>query len=135
MDENLAKIIKLYEENIGLVYPADREYFIEISNKIHWSLFKKAVQICIDKNKVNPAYLKGILKKWSDEKICTLDEWKRSEEEFLSKKQSRDTSNSKSDSTKSKSAKNKSKKKSQTDEIDENMLKEIAAMEEKLGVS
>lgn len=135
VDENLAKIIKLYEENIGLVYPADREYFIEISNTIHWSLFKKAVQICIDKNKVNPAYLKGILKKWSDEKICTLDEWKRSEEEFLSKKQSRDTSHSKSDSTKSKSVKNKSKKKSQTDEIDENMLKEIAAMEEKLGVS
>ena len=53
----------------------------------------------------------------------------------MSKKQSRGTSNSKSDSTKSKSAKNKSKKKSQTDEIDENMLKEIAAMEEKLGVS
>ena len=52
VDENLAKIIKLYEENIGLVYPADREYFIEISNTIHWSLFKKAVQICIDKNKV-----------------------------------------------------------------------------------
>ena len=53
----------------------------------------------------------------------------------MSKKQSYDTSNSKSDSTKSKSVKNKSKKKSQTDEIDENMLKEIAAMEEKLGVS
>ena len=64
VNENLAKIIKLYEENIGPIYPANRNYFIELSEKMEWTLFKRAIEICIDKSSVNPAYLKGIIKKW-----------------------------------------------------------------------
>ena len=52
VNKNLAKIVKTYEENIGPVYPASRQWFIDISEKIEAELFVKAVEICIDKSTV-----------------------------------------------------------------------------------
>ncbi|WP_455539113.1 phage replisome organizer N-terminal domain-containing protein [Terrisporobacter sp.] len=115
-DENLIKMLKLYEKNIGSIYPADREYLMKISDKINWTLFEKALQICRDKKKLNSAYLKGIINKWSERKICTLEEWRKNEEEFKGHK----------------CVKNESKV---FEEIDENMLREIAAMEKELVIS
>lgn len=40
-DKNLSKITKLYEANIGPIYPANREWFIEISEKIEAELLNK----------------------------------------------------------------------------------------------
>lgn len=40
-DKNLSEITKLYEANIGPIYPANREWFIEISEKIEAELLNK----------------------------------------------------------------------------------------------
>ena len=127
VNENLSKIIKLYEENIGPIYPANTQYFIELSEKIEWTLFKRAIEICIDKSSVNPAYLKGIIKKWHDQNIYTLEALKAKEME-MSNKNKYPVGN---DIEKHK-LKNKSSKK---DKIDEKMLAEMNDLEKKLGVS
>lgn len=126
-NENLAKIIKLYEENIGPIYPANRNYFIELSEKIEWTLFKRAIEICIDKISVNPAYLKGIIKKWQDQNIHTLKDLKAKEMEMTN----RNKYPVENDLEKHK-LKNKSIKK---EKIDEKMLAEMNDLEKKLGVS
>lgn len=126
-NENLAKIIKLYEENIGPIYPANRNYFIELSEKMEWTLFKRAIEICIDKSSVNPAYLKGIIKKWQDQNIHTLKDLKAKEMEIVNKNKYP----VENDLEKHK-LKNKSSKK---EKIDEKMLAEMNDLEKKLGVS
>lgn len=127
VNENLAKIIKLYEENIGPIYPANRNYFIELSEKMEWTLFKRAIEICIDKSSVNPAYLKGIIKKWQDQNIYTLKDLKAKEMEMANKNKYP----VENDLEKHK-LKNKSSKK---EKIDEKMLAEMNDLEKKLGVS
>lgn len=127
VNENLSKIIKLYEENIGPIYPANTQYFIELSEKIEWTLFKRAIEICIDKSSVNPAYLKGIIKKWHDQNIYTLEALKAKEME-MSNKNKYPVGN---DIEKHK-LKNKSSKK---EKIDKKMLAEMNDLEKKLGVS
>lgn len=127
VSENLSKIIKLYEENIGPIYPANRNYFIELSEKIEWALFKRAIEICIDKSSVNPAYLKGIIKKWHDQNIYTLEALKTKEMEMAN----RNKYAVENDLEKHK-LKNKSNKK---EKIDEKMLAEMNDLEKKLGVS
>lgn len=127
VNENLSKIIKLYEENIGPIYPANAQYFIELSENIEWTLFKRAIEICIDKSNVNPAYLKGIIKKWHDQNIYTLEALKAKETE-ISNKNKYPVEN---DIAKHK-LKNKSSKKKK---INEKMLAEMNDLEKKLGVS
>lgn len=127
VNENLEKIIKLYEENIGPIYPANRNYFIELSEKMEWTLFKRAIEICIDKSSVNPAYLKGIIKKWQDQNIHTLKDLKAKEMEMTN----RNKYPVENDLEKHK-LKNKSMKK---EKIDEKMLAEMNDLEKKLGVS
>lgn len=108
-NENLSKIIKLYEENVGTIYPRNRQYLVEISEKIHCSLFKKAIEICIAKNNMTHAYLNGIIKKWDNLKIYTLEDLNQKYKINL---------------------KNNSQK-----VIDEKMLREMEALEKKMGVS
>lgn len=127
VNDNLSKIIKLYEENIGPIYPANRNYFIELSEKIEWILFKRAIEICIDKSNVNPAYLKGIIKKWHDQNIYTLEALK-AKEMGMNNKNKYSVEN---DIEKHK-LKNKSSKK---EKIDKKMLAEMNDLEKKLGVS
>ena len=120
VDENLGKISKLYEDNIGPIYPANTQYFIEISEKIHWTLFNRAIEICIDKSNTTPGYLKGIIKKWDEQKIYTLEALKAKDMEHLNKN----------------SSKNKLKYNAHEDEkIDENLIREMKELEKKLGVS
>ena len=127
VNENLSKIIKLYEENIGPIYPANTQYFIELSEKIEWTLFKRAIEICIDKSNVNPAYLKGIIKKWYDQNIYTLEALKAKEKGIINKNKYL----VENDIEKHK-LKNKSSKK---EKIDKKMLAEMNDLEKKLGVS
>ena len=81
IDENLATISKLYQENIGQIYPANREWIIEVSEKIKSDLFKRAIEICIDKKNVTPGYLKGIIKNWLERDITSLEQLKTYEVE------------------------------------------------------
>ena len=148
VDENLSKITSLYEKNMGTVYPANREYFLDISKKFHWTLFKKAIEICIDKNNMTPAYLKGIIKKWDELKIYTLENLQDKEMEYANKNKEKvndlSKNNKKSSGEFSKyegdkyskySVENKMKNHNQSEKIDEDMVKEMEALERKLGVS
>lgn len=120
VDENLGKISKLYEDNIGPIYPANTQYFIEISEKIHWTLFNRAIEICIDKSNTTPGYLKGIIRKWDEQKIYTLEALKAKDVEMLNKN----------------SSKNKLKFNTcEEEKIDENLIREMKELEKKLGVS
>ena len=67
---------KLYQENIGLANGIVGEYLIEISDKIEVPLFKRAVEICAEKGNNNLGYLKGIIKKWLEKNITTLEQLK-----------------------------------------------------------
>lgn len=127
VNENLSKIIKLYEENIGPIYPANTQYFIELSQKIEWTLFKRAIEICIDKSSVNPAYLKGIIKKWHDQNIYTLEALKAKEKEMSNKNKYPVENDIEKHKLKNES--------SQKEKIDEKMLAEMNDLEKKLGVS
>ncbi|VIF28044.1 DnaA domain-containing protein [Clostridioides difficile] len=70
----LKEFKKLYEENIGVVYPVTAEWLIEISSDVDIRLFKSAIEICAEKMNMNLAYLKGILKKWKDANITTYEQ-------------------------------------------------------------
>ena len=85
-EENLASMSKLYQENIGLANGIVGEYLIEISDKIEVPLFKRAVEICAEKGNNNLGYLKGIIKKWLEKNITTLEQLKAYE--LQNKKQS-----------------------------------------------
>ena len=67
---------KLYQENIGLANGIVGEYLIEIADKIEVELFKRALEICTEKGNNNLGYLKGIIKKWLDKNITTLEQLK-----------------------------------------------------------
>lgn len=125
-DKNLSKITKLYESNIGPIYPANRDWFIEISQQIESDLFNKAIEICIDKSVVTPSYLKGIIKKWTNDKIFTLDQYKAKEIELLNKENRVSGSKNKKISIKN--------HEDYDEEIDKDLLKEMKELEAKLGV-
>ena len=75
-DENLAFMSKIYQSNIGVANGIVGEYLIEISEKIDKDLFKRAVEICTERGCCNLGYLKGIIKKWLDANITTLEQLK-----------------------------------------------------------
>ena len=139
VDDNFAKIVKLYEQNIGPVYPANRDWFIELSEKIEPALFSKAIEICIDRSNVTPSYLKGIIRKWTSNKIFTLDMLKSKEieaknrnnvtpfnREFL-----QNTSQNNFNSSRIKSREYEVK---DDEEIDPKLLEELRTLEMKLGL-
>jgi len=125
-DKNLSKITKLYESNIGPIYPANRDWFIEISQQVEADLFNKAIEICIDKSVVTPSYLKGIIKKWTNDKIFTLDQYKAKEMELLNKDNRVSGPKNKKISIKN--------HEDYDEEIDKELLKEMKELEAKLGV-
>lgn len=70
---NLKNISRLYEQNIGLINGVTGEWLIEISEQIESGLFKRAIEIATDSNKCTLGYVKGIIKKWLEKDITTLD--------------------------------------------------------------
>ena len=128
VDENQKRIIKIYEDNIGVIYPANRKWFFDISKKIESSLFEKAVQICIDKSKVNPSYLKGVIKKFMEQNIYTLQDYiddTKNKQNISNVKPLYNYSLGKSSNTIDQ----------RVDENDKDMLEEIKILEEKMGIS
>ena len=123
VSDNLSSMTRLYEENIGPIYPASRDWFIEVSETIDVDLFKRAIEICIDRGNVTPGYLKGIIKKWIDGKIFTYKALKAKEME-------------------SKNAKNKNSKiielkpsqSNSNDDVTEEELEALRKLQEESGV-
>ena len=125
-ENNLSLISKIYQENIGPIYPVNREWIIEVSEKFEVDLFRRAVEICIDRSNVTTGYLKGILKKWDEEGIVTLEQLQAKEIELKNRKAKNKTKNSISE--------NKTQN-SSDDEIDQELLEEMKRQEELLGLS
>lgn len=74
-DQNKEKeFINLYKENIGVVNSLVEEQLKVWSSALEVKLFKRALEICTEKGKINFGYLKGVIKKWSDANITTLEE-------------------------------------------------------------
>ena len=71
VSEKLSSMSKLYQKNIGMANGIVGEWLIDISNQIDVDLFKKALEICTEKGKLNFGYLKGIIKNWLDINITT----------------------------------------------------------------
>ena len=65
---------KLYEENIGLINGISAEYLTELSDTIDVNLFKRAIEISTDRGKCNLGYIKGIINRWLNLNIKTLDQ-------------------------------------------------------------
>lgn len=72
--DSLKEFKKLYEENIGVLYPVTNEWLLEISNEVEIRVFKRAIEICAERTNMNLSYLKGILKKWKDANITTYEQ-------------------------------------------------------------
>lgn len=89
VDNSLKEFKKLYEENVGVVYPVTAEWLLEVSNEVDIRVFKRAIEICAERMSMNLSYLKGILKKWKDANITTyeqLESYKLQHENKKSKK-------------------------------------------------
>lgn len=74
VSEKLSSMSKLYQKNIGMANGIVGEWLIDMSNQIDVDLFKKALEICTEKGKLNFGYLKGIIKNWLDINITSLEQ-------------------------------------------------------------
>ncbi|KAK2242690.1 replication protein [Clostridioides difficile] len=98
VDNSLKEFKKLYEENIGVVYPVTAEWLLEVSNEVDVKVFKRALEICAERMSMNLSYLKGILKKWKDANITTYEQlelYKLQHENKKSRKSSNQTNKNK----------------------------------------
>lgn len=82
VDNNISEFKKLYEQNIGVIYPVKAQWLIELSKEIDIALFRRAIEICAENMSMTPAYLNGILKKWRDKNITTFEQLKAHELEY-----------------------------------------------------
>lgn len=126
VSNNLAQISKLYEQNIGPIYPVNSEWLIEVSETIDPDLFKRAIEICIDRSRVTHGYLKGIIKKWTDGKIFTFEDLKAKEIEYKNKMASTNKNNSKVIELKTPNSSN--------EDVTEEELEELRKLQEESGV-
>lgn len=75
-DKNISSMSKLYQENIGMANGIVAEWLIEISEQIDIDLFKRGLEICTERGNTTLGYLKGIIKKWLNNNITTLEQLK-----------------------------------------------------------
>lgn len=75
-ENSITEFKKLYEQNIGVVYPIKAQWLIELSKEIDIHLFKRAIEICAENEKMSNSYLNGILRKWRDKNITTYEHLK-----------------------------------------------------------
>ena len=45
-----------------------------MTDTIDYPLFKRAIEICTERGVLNQAYLKAVIKKWTDRNITTYDQ-------------------------------------------------------------
>ena len=96
---DLSKFSKLYEQNIGLINQLTADWLIEMSSAIDYQLFKRGIEICTERGKVSLGYLKGVIKRWLDNNITTMNQLKAYELQAKSNKNSNYDTQKKKDST------------------------------------
>lgn len=72
----LSKYSKIYTENIGVINNIVAQWLIEVSNKVDIDLFKRAVEIATNTGKLTKGYVNGIINKWEQNNIKTIEDLK-----------------------------------------------------------
>ena len=70
---NFEKMRYLYESKIGSIDLYEDRSLIDIYEKVDIHLFERAIDISIERNKPSIAYIKGIIRKWNENGITTLE--------------------------------------------------------------
>jgi len=73
-DENLKNIVKLLEDNIGIIPPILIDEINEYSKTFDIKMFSEAIKIAARNKKRNINYVLGILRNWRDNNILTIDD-------------------------------------------------------------
>ena len=63
----------LYESKIGAIDGNIGEWLFNVCESIDVGLFERALDIAIERKRPTPAYIKGIIKKWDENGIDTLE--------------------------------------------------------------
>ncbi|CEK35431.1 gp49-like protein,phage replisome organizer, putative, N-terminal region,N-terminal phage replisome organiser (Phage_rep_org_N) [[Clostridium] sordellii] len=75
--EGLEAVLNYYKREIVNRYvltSIEEDFFLKIGDKIQYDLVIKAMEISIEANVKKLSYIKGIIKKWLDSNITTLEE-------------------------------------------------------------
>ena len=70
--ERNAKVIKVYEENIGMITPASAEVLLDYLEDMNCELVIEAIKTAALQNKRSTKYIQGILNNWKRKEFKTL---------------------------------------------------------------
>lgn len=74
---NLEDVIAYYRREIvnrHVLTKLEQDFFLEVGNKVSYDLVIRAMEISIESNVRELRYIKGIIKRWTDENIKTLEQ-------------------------------------------------------------
>ena len=74
---SLEDVIAYYRREIvnrHVLTKLEQDFFLEIGNKVSYDLVIRAMEISIESNVRELRYIKGIIKRWTDENIKTLEQ-------------------------------------------------------------
>jgi len=131
-DENLKEIVKLLQENIGVIPPILIDLVGEYADTFDSKMFAEAIIIATNKKVRSVKYVLGILKQWKDSNILTLedlDAFRREKELEKEKKPNNNQNGSKYNSYSKKAAPKKTRFhnfESRTDKYDNKELEKMA---------
>lgn len=91
-DENLKKVSKLYEQNIGVITPIVAEQLIDMSKNFQYELIEEATKIAVNKKKRYINYILGILNNWKDNNLLSIEALEAHREEKKQEKEKKQDS-------------------------------------------
>lgn len=84
-NDNFKRIIKIHENNLGMINNLFLEDLKTISDIFDSSMYEAAIKRAYENNSLNFAFVKGILRNWHKDKIFNLEELEKYEKEFRDK--------------------------------------------------
>ena len=81
-DDGLARIIKFYENNIGVITPYTFELLADYTKEMSEDLIILAMQKAVEADARNINYIKAILNNWDKKKIRTVLEAQKEDQDF-----------------------------------------------------
>lgn len=83
--DGLQKIIKFYNNNVGMITPYGLEILSSYAEEMQEDLIILAMKKAVEANKRTIQYIKGILNNWSKKGIKTVVEAEKEDEQFRNK--------------------------------------------------
>lgn len=84
-------VFKFYEDNFTLLTPYSTEILMHYEEKLSGDLVIYAMQIAVEQNSKNIAYVKAILENWKNDNIKTLQQAKEKNESFKKAQKDKNT--------------------------------------------